>query len=190
MAACLMRSCARWSRLVAFRPDPSATPADQSLATSRDKCRVPAGLGLRACAVAFPVYPRIPVVRVCHDGTMRHYGYSPSSVPAYSLFYIYGKIMTDIPYDVSARRAVRSLSSRGRVRHRVVGQQRLSAIPTLAIPTLGELVPTRPYSGELVPGRVSTPEIGQDQTSWHKIAPVERMWRLGNPTPTCYSVYP
>ena len=32
---------------VAFRPDLSSTPADQSLATSRDKCRVPAGLGLR-----------------------------------------------------------------------------------------------------------------------------------------------
>jgi hypothetical protein len=81
VAACLCDRCARRSRPVAFRPDLSSTPADQSLATSRDKCRVPAGLGLRACAVAFPVYPRIPVVRSA-IGTMRRYGCSPSSASA------------------------------------------------------------------------------------------------------------
>ena len=48
-----------------FQPNLSSTPADRSFATSRDRCRVPAGLGLRTSAVAFPVYPRIPVVRKC-----------------------------------------------------------------------------------------------------------------------------
>ena len=95
VAACLLRSCARRSRPVAFRPDLSSTPADQSLATSRDKCRVPAGLGLRACAVAFPVYPRIPVVRMCPEyGTTRRYGYSSSSASALCILYIYFRNMT------------------------------------------------------------------------------------------------
>jgi len=53
-AACLLRSCSRRGRLVAFRPDLSATPPDRSRATSRDRCRLPAGLAFEFRAVAFP----------------------------------------------------------------------------------------------------------------------------------------
>jgi hypothetical protein len=60
---------------VAFRPDLSSTPADQSLATSRDKCRVPAGLGLRGLRGGLPgisPHPRSPGVPwVWHDAPLR-----------------------------------------------------------------------------------------------------------------------
>ena len=71
VAACLMRSCARRSRPSLSGPIcPRHRQISRSLLLGTE-CRVPAGLGLRACAVAFPVYPRIPVVRVCHGMARR-----------------------------------------------------------------------------------------------------------------------